>query len=75
MRTNQLALELERKLSAAVHGVARGNYDYMLCSGQSKNPIFNDIHQPLLDLIPEIEKLAAQIKEEVSTARANTEEL
>jgi len=75
MRTNQLALELERKLTLAVHGVARGNYDYMLCSGQSKNPIFDTLHQPLLDLIPEIEALVAQIKNEVSAARAHTEEL
>ena len=73
MKTNQLALELERKLAAAVHGVARGNYDYLLCSGQQHNPIFDTIHQPLLDLIPEIEMLAAQIQKEVSEARAHTE--
>jgi len=73
MRTNQLALEIEQKLSAAIHGVARGNFDYMLCSGQSKNPIFDTLHQPLLDLIPEIEQLAAQIQEEIKQARENKE--
>jgi len=73
MNTSQRALELERKLSLAVHCVARGNYDYMLCSGQAKAPHFDTLHQPLLDLIPELESLAAQIKEEVLAARANKE--
>jgi len=69
MNTSRLADDLEQKFKRLNHYVARGSYSNTLAMGQAQNPILDTAAQPYLDLIPELESLAARIKEEVKTAR------